>query len=103
MPKTNLGSMSVEQLLQLRDDVGKELNRKSTELRSSRAAESAEYAWAYSNGQVARLRDRVLVSLQERSKCCDKLCIGLVQSNVRPQICGRRLVVPERVMPSKVK
>ena len=26
MPKTNLGSMSVEQLLQLRDDVGKELN-----------------------------------------------------------------------------
>jgi DNA-binding protein H-NS len=26
--------MSVEQLLQLRDDVGKELNRKSTELRS---------------------------------------------------------------------
>jgi hypothetical protein len=33
MPKTKLGSMSVEQLLQLRDDVGKELNRKSTELR----------------------------------------------------------------------
>ena len=29
MPKTNLGSMSVEQLLQLRDDIGKELNRKS--------------------------------------------------------------------------
>ena len=25
MPKTNLGSMSVEQLLQLRDEVGKEL------------------------------------------------------------------------------
>src|SRR6478752_1076855 len=37
MPKTNLGSMSVEQLLQLRDDVGKELNRKSTELRSQLA------------------------------------------------------------------
>ena len=35
MAKTNLGSMSVEQLLQLRDDVGKELNRKSTELRAS--------------------------------------------------------------------
>jgi DNA-binding protein H-NS len=37
MPKTNLGSMSVEQLLQLRDDIGKELNRKSTELRSQLA------------------------------------------------------------------
>ena len=37
MPKTQLGSMSVEQLLQLRDDVGKELNRKSTELRSQLA------------------------------------------------------------------
>jgi DNA-binding protein H-NS len=37
MPKTNLGSMSVEQLLQLRDDVGKELNRKSTELQSQLA------------------------------------------------------------------
>ena len=34
MAKTNLGSMSVEQLLQLRDDVGKELNRKSAELQS---------------------------------------------------------------------
>ena len=34
MPKTKLGSMSVEQLLQLRHDVGKGLNRKSTELRS---------------------------------------------------------------------
>jgi DNA-binding protein H-NS len=37
MPKTNLGSMSVEQLLQLRDNVGKELNRKTTELRSQLA------------------------------------------------------------------
>ena len=37
MAKTNLGSMTVEQLLQLRDDVGKELNRKSTELRSQLA------------------------------------------------------------------
>ena len=37
MPKTKLGSMLVEQLLQLRDDVGKELNRKSTELRSQLA------------------------------------------------------------------
>jgi DNA-binding protein H-NS len=37
MAKTNLGSLSVEQLLQVRDDVGKELNRKSTELRSQLA------------------------------------------------------------------
>ena len=44
MPKTNLGSMSVEQLLQLRDDVGKELNRKSTELRSQLARLGGEIA-----------------------------------------------------------
>ena len=44
MPKTNLGSMSVEQLLQLRDDVGKELNRKSTELRSQLARLGTEIA-----------------------------------------------------------
>jgi DNA-binding protein H-NS len=44
MPKTNLGSMSVEQLLQLRDDVGKELNRKSTELRSQLARLGSEVA-----------------------------------------------------------
>jgi DNA-binding protein H-NS len=37
MAKTRLGSMSVEQLLQLRDDIGKELNRKSTELQSQLA------------------------------------------------------------------
>ena len=37
MPKTKLGSMSVDQLLQLRDDIGKELNRKSTELQSQLA------------------------------------------------------------------
>ena len=37
MPKTNLRSMSVEQLMQLRDDVGKELNRKAVELRDQLA------------------------------------------------------------------
>jgi DNA-binding protein H-NS len=37
MPKSNLGSMSVEQLLQLRDDIGKELNRKTVVLRSQLA------------------------------------------------------------------
>ena len=44
MAKTNLGSMSVEQLLQLRDDVGKELNRKSIELRSQLARLGGEIA-----------------------------------------------------------
>jgi DNA-binding protein H-NS len=44
MPKTNLGSMSVEQLLQLRDDVGEELTRKSTELRSQLARLGGETA-----------------------------------------------------------
>ena len=44
MAKTNLGAMSVEQLLQLRDDVGKELNRKSTELRSQLARLGGEIA-----------------------------------------------------------
>src|SRR6185312_7145840 len=44
MPKTKLGSMSVEQLLQLRDDVGKELNRKSTELQSQLARLGADIA-----------------------------------------------------------
>ena len=44
MPKTNLGSMSVEQLLQLRDDVGKELNRKGDELQSQLARLGGEIA-----------------------------------------------------------
>jgi len=50
MPKTNLGSMSVEQLLQLRDDVGKELNRKSTELRSQLARLGGEIASSRGRG-----------------------------------------------------
>ena len=44
MPKTNLGSMSVEQLLQLRDDVGKELTRKTVVLRSQLASLGGEIA-----------------------------------------------------------
>jgi DNA-binding protein H-NS len=44
MPKTNLRSMSVEQLLRLRDDVGKELNRKSSELQSQLARLGTEIA-----------------------------------------------------------
>jgi DNA-binding protein H-NS len=44
MPKTNLGSMSVEELLQLRDDVGKELIRKTVVLRSQLARLAGEIA-----------------------------------------------------------
>jgi DNA-binding protein H-NS len=38
MPKMNLASMSVEALLQLRDDVGRSLNRKAGELQRQLAA-----------------------------------------------------------------
>ena len=54
MPKTNLGSMSVEQLLQLRDDVGKELNRKSTELRSQLARLGGEIASGRGRGSAMK-------------------------------------------------
>jgi DNA-binding protein H-NS len=56
MAKTNLGSMSVEQLLQLRDDVGKELNRKSTELQSQLARLGGEIA--SSRGRGSSLKGR---------------------------------------------
>ena len=44
MARTNLSSMSVEELLQLRDDVGKELNRKTVVLRSQLARLGSEIA-----------------------------------------------------------
>ena len=56
MAKTNLSSMSVDQLLQLRDDVGKELNRKSTELQSQLARLGAEIA--PSRGRGSSLKDK---------------------------------------------
>ena len=54
MPKTNLGSMSVEQLLQLRDDVGKELNRKTVVLRSQLARLGGEIASSRGRGGSLR-------------------------------------------------
>ena len=54
MAKTNLGSMSVEQLLQLRENVGKELNRKSTELRSQLARLGGEIASGRGRGGSLR-------------------------------------------------
>jgi hypothetical protein len=56
MPKTKLGSMSVEQLLQLRDDVGKELNRKSTELQSQLARLGAHIAPSRGRGSSLKAR-----------------------------------------------
>ena len=56
MPKTKLGSMSVEQLLQLRDDVGKELNRKTVMLRSQLARLGGEIA--SSRGRGSSLKGR---------------------------------------------
>jgi DNA-binding protein H-NS len=50
MAKTNLGSMSVEQLLQLREDVGKELNRKTVVLRSQLARLGGEIASSRGRG-----------------------------------------------------
>ena len=54
MAKTNLGSMSVEQLLQLRDDVGKELNRKTVVLRSQLARLGGEIASSRGRGGSLR-------------------------------------------------
>jgi DNA-binding protein H-NS len=65
MPKTNLGSMSVEQLLQLRDDVGKELHRKSIELQSQLASLGADIA-------PGRGRGSSLKGKKVPAKYCDK-------------------------------
>ena len=65
MAKTNLGSMSVEELLQLRDDVGKELIRKTVVLRSQLARLGSEIAPSRGRGSAlkgkkvaAKYRDR---------------------------------------------
>jgi DNA-binding protein H-NS len=44
MPKRSLSSMTVEELLKLRDDVGKELSRKANELKSQLARLGSEVA-----------------------------------------------------------
>ena len=44
MAKVNLASMSVQALLQLRDDVGRFLNRKAGELQKQLAALGSDYA-----------------------------------------------------------
>ena len=67
MPKTNLGSMSVEQLLQLRDDVGKELNRKSTELRSQLARLGGEIAPGRGRGGSVLRGKKVPPKYRDRS------------------------------------
>jgi DNA-binding protein H-NS len=57
MPRTNLSAMSVEQLLKLRDDVGKELNRKTVELRNQLARLGSEVAPSRARG-ASTLRGR---------------------------------------------
>ena len=66
MPKTKLGSMSVEQLLQLRDDVGKELNRKTVVLRSQLARLGGEIAPGRGRGSSLKGR-KVLPKYRDRS------------------------------------
>jgi DNA-binding protein H-NS len=67
MPKTKLGSMSVEQLLQLRDDVGKELNRKSTELRSQLARLGADIAPGRGRGKSTLKGKKVPPKYRDKS------------------------------------
>jgi len=58
MPRTNLSAMSVEQLLKLRDDVGKELNRKTVELRKQLARLGSEVAPSRRGRGASALRGR---------------------------------------------
>ncbi len=67
MPKTNLGSMSVEQLLQLRDDVGRELNRKTVVLRSQLARLGGEIAPGRGRGGSALRGKKVPSKYRDKS------------------------------------
>ena len=67
MAKTNLGSMSVEQLLQLRDDVGKELIRKTVVLRSQLARLGGEIASSRGPGGSVLRGKKVPPKYRDRS------------------------------------
>jgi DNA-binding protein H-NS len=67
MPKTNLRSMSVEQLMQLRDDVGKELNRKAVELRDQLARLGGEVGPSRGRGGSALRGKKVPPKYRDRS------------------------------------
>jgi DNA-binding protein H-NS len=67
MPKTTLASMSVEQLLQLRDDVSKELNRKSVELRKQLARLGSDIAPSGRGRGSALKGRRVPIKYRDRS------------------------------------
>jgi DNA-binding protein H-NS len=67
MAKTNLGSMSVEQLLQLRDDVGRELNRKTVVLRSQLARLGGEIAPGRGRGGSALRGKKVPPKYRDKS------------------------------------
>jgi hypothetical protein len=56
MPRTNLGSMSVEELLKLRDDVGKVLSQKAVQLEEQLSRLGGEAASA--RGQRSAMKGR---------------------------------------------
>jgi DNA-binding protein H-NS len=67
MAKTNLGSMSVEQLLQLRDDVGKELSRKTVVLREQLSRLGGEIAPSRGRGRSALKGKKVPPKYRDRA------------------------------------
>ena len=67
MAKTNLGSMSVEQLLRLRGDVGKELTRKTVVLRSQLARLGGEIASSRGPGGSVLRGKKVPPKYRDRS------------------------------------
>jgi DNA-binding protein H-NS len=56
MPRTKLSGMSVESLLKLRDDIGKELSRKATELQNQLARLSGDIVPRRGRGSALRGR-----------------------------------------------
>jgi DNA-binding protein H-NS len=58
MPKRSLSSMTVEELLKLRDDVGKELSRKADQLKTQLAQLGTEVVAPRMRGRGSALRGR---------------------------------------------
>jgi DNA-binding protein H-NS len=67
MPRTKLSGMSVESLLQLRDDIGKELSRKATELQNQLARLGSEVAPSRRGRGSALKGRRVPIKYRDRA------------------------------------
>jgi DNA-binding protein H-NS len=67
MPKRSLSTMTVEELLKFRDDVGKELNRKSVELRNQLARLGSDIAASKGRGASALRGRKVPPKYRNRS------------------------------------